>query len=593
MNLNLQEQARGAKVDGVRMAVLSNRLSGILRKASNALLRTARSSVINMAKDFSCAITTADGRLVETADGLPIQVVCGPEIVSRYLKEWHPVLRAGDAFLHNSPYHGNTHAADHTIVVPVVDASGTHRLTVQIKAHLADIGNSQPTTMLPTARDVYEEGALIFPCVKVQSNYETIEDIIRMCEMRIRVPEVWHGDFLALLGSARVAESALLELGEEFGWEQIEEHIEQWFDYSERRVRDAIARLTSGTARTETFHDAMPGIAEAPIPVRATVTVDAEAARVTVDLTENVDSLPNGLNMSEASTLSAAYAGVFFGLGGAIATNAGSLRPISVLVREGSAIGIPKLPFSCSLATTGLCGRLIDVVMRSIAEIAAGYGMAESGSVLPIGAGVISGRDARRGDRPFVGLMVTAFSGGPGCCEADGWLTFNYGGTGGMLMRAQSEADELLYPVVIWKDEIIPDTEGAGRRRGAPSVHFEWAPARHAVTVIWASDGQVHAAAGARGGGPGAGCNQFLRDTDGRLVNLPQFGRQDVLPGQRIVSYCTAGGGYGAAFEREPDRVLADFQEGWISIERARAAYGVVIGTDLKIDVEATAALRG
>ncbi len=56
------------------------------------------------------------------------------------------MLERGDAFLHNSPYHGNSHAADWCVVVPVVDDDGVHRYTVLAKAHLADCGNSIPTT---------------------------------------------------------------------------------------------------------------------------------------------------------------------------------------------------------------------------------------------------------------------------------------------------------------------------------------------------------------------------------------------------------------------------------------------------------------
>ena len=89
--------------------------------------------------------------------------------MARAVKEFHPVLKRGDAFLHNSPYHGNSHAADHTILVPVIDDDGVHRFTVLTKAHQADCGNALPTTYMGTAIDVYAEGALIFPAVKVQA----------------------------------------------------------------------------------------------------------------------------------------------------------------------------------------------------------------------------------------------------------------------------------------------------------------------------------------------------------------------------------------------------------------------------------------
>ena len=87
------------------------------------------------------------------------------------------------------------------------------------KAHISDVGNSIPTTQFASARDVYEEGALIFAGDKVQEDYEHIEDIIRLCRMRIRQPDQWYGDFLAILGAARTGERRILELGEEVGWD--------------------------------------------------------------------------------------------------------------------------------------------------------------------------------------------------------------------------------------------------------------------------------------------------------------------------------------------------------------------------------------
>ncbi len=132
--------------DGVRLAVLSSRLETIARKMANTLFRTARSGLINSARDLSCCILTADHELLAEAESLPSHVLVGPDIMARTMQAFHPELRRGDAFLHNSPYHGNSHAADHTILVPVhrrcrppplhdlrQGASGRHR---QQRAHL-------------------------------------------------------------------------------------------------------------------------------------------------------------------------------------------------------------------------------------------------------------------------------------------------------------------------------------------------------------------------------------------------------------------------------------------------------------------------
>ena len=180
------------------------------------------------------------------AESLPIHMMSGPDLISRAVSEAHPDLRRGDAFLHNSPYHGNSHAADHSMLVPVVDDDGVHHFSVLAKAHQADCGNSMPTTYMASATDVYEEGALIFDAFKVQADYEDLEDVLRALRLRIRVPDQWWGDYLALLGAVRIGERRVLELGREFGWDGLDSFVGEWFDYSERAMARAIEALPSG-----------------------------------------------------------------------------------------------------------------------------------------------------------------------------------------------------------------------------------------------------------------------------------------------------------------------------------------------------------
>jgi N-methylhydantoinase B len=204
----------GAGLDAALLAVIANRLDSVCREMTNTLLRSGRSAVLNMARDFSCSLVTGDNQLLASAEGLPVHVF-GSQFLSEAMCNLHPDLAEGDAFLHNDVYLGNTHSADHTILVPVF-VEGEHLFTCCAKAHQADCGNSLPTTYMPFAGDIYEEGALNFPCVKVQRNFQDIDDIIRMCRRRIRVPDQWYGDYLAMLGAARIGERRLKELAAKF-----------------------------------------------------------------------------------------------------------------------------------------------------------------------------------------------------------------------------------------------------------------------------------------------------------------------------------------------------------------------------------------
>jgi N-methylhydantoinase B len=576
----------------VRMAILSRRLEGIARRMAHTLHRTGRSGLINTARDLSCCILTAGHELVAEAESLPSHVLVGPDIISRWLATWHPGPRRGDAFLHNSPYHGNSHAADHCLIVPVIDDTGVHRFSVLAKAHQADIGNAAPTSYAGAARDVYEEGALIFAGTQVQRDYQDIDDILRLCRLRIRVPHQWWGDYQALLGAARIGERELLALGREVGWEVLAQHARDWFAHSERRMAAALRRLASGVATRRSTHDPFPGTPPDGVAITATVRLDAEAGRIEVDLRDNPDTLPNGLNVTEANACSAAMIGIFSSLGEPVPRNAGSYRRARILLRPGSCVGGAAHPASCSLSTTNLASRIGNATQAAIAEIAQGFGLAEAGVIVPASMAVISGRDPRYGDTPFINSLFLMHTGGAGAPGADAWLTTVHIGDLGLCYLDSVELDELRYPLRVVGRGIVPDSEGAGRFRGAPSGFCAYTPVGTTVEAWFASDGTRNPPQGVRGGAAGGRSAQALRTADGSRTDLPACGGVVLRPGEVLECRCCGGGGYGDPLARDPERVGADIAEGWISAERGHAVYGVVLDAAGRPDLPATAALR-
>lgn len=578
-------------LDGVTLAILSKRFEGITRKMANTLLRTGRSGVLNMARDFSCCIVTSDARLLVTNEALPIHVLSGPDIMCRVMKEFHPDLRAGDGFLHNSPYHGCSHAADHTVLAPVVDAEGVHRFTLAVKAHQADIGNSIPTTYHGAARDVYEEGALIFPCVKVQEDYRTDADFLRMCQMRIRVPEQWHGDYLAMIGAARIGEQELLSLGAEVGWDEIEAFEEEWLRYSERRMREAIAKLPAGTVSRMSRHDPFPGTPPDGIPVRVKVTTHPKDGWIEVDLRDNPDCFPCGMNLSEACARTAGMVGVFNSIDHTVPKNSGSCSRVKLLLRENCVVGIPRHPASTSVATTNVADRVANAVQAAMAELAEGFGLAECGSVIPPAVGVISGRHPET-DRPFVNQVFLGMTSGAAAPRCDAWLTIGHVGNAGLCFLDSVELDELRQPIHVYRRQLVVDSEGAGRYRGAPSIAVEFGPLTGEISVGYVSDGAVNPAQGVRGGLNGGRADQWRVRSDGGREPLPACAQVTLQAGERVVSISTGGGGYGAPDARDPLLVASDVSERWITSQRAREVYRVAVDADGAVDEEATRALR-
>ena len=581
------------ELDSVTVAVLSKRFDSVTTKMANTLLRTARSGVLNQARDFSTSIVTQDGELLTGAEALPIHTLSGADLMARAMTQIHPKLARGDAFLHNSPYHGCSHAADHTILVPVIDDNEVHHFTIWVKGHQADCGNSLPTTYMSHARDVYEEGALIFPAVKVQEGYQDIKDVVRMCEMRIRVPTQWRGDYLASVGAARIGEREILAIAEEYGWDVLHAFSRQWLQYSENSMVAAIRKVPSGVAYATSTHDQVPGAPKDGITIKAKVTINSENAMIDVDLRENPDVMACGLNLSEACARTAAMMGVFYSLEDTVPTNAGSFRRIRVHLREGCTVGGGKHPTSMSVATTNLADRVTCPVMRAFAKIKDGIGLAEAGAFFPASLGVISGVDHRRHDAPFINQVFLLSTAGPASPLADGWLNFVHAGNAGMCLVDSVELDELHFPIVVRSRRLVPDSEGAGRTTGAPAGYCEYGPVPGgSLSVSYIADGSVNSAKGARGGYEGAKSRNQLRRVSGDIVNLPNCRNLTLNAGETIISYTPGGGGYGSPLERPPSKVREDVLERRISRQRAERVYGVVIREGGEIDHAATERVR-
>lgn len=588
-----KRSGRSITLDPVTLAVLSKRFDSITTKMANTLLRTGRSGVLNLAKDFSTSIVTRDCRLLTGAETLPIHVLSGADLMARAMMDLHPILKRGDAFLHNSPYHGGSHPADHTILVPVIDDKGIHQFTVWVKAHQADCGNSQPTTYMGHARDVYEEGALIFPAVKVQESYEDIPDIIRLCQMRIRVPVQWRGDYLAMIGAARIGEREVLAMAKEYGWETLHAFAEAWFDYSEHRMMAVIRKLPSGSATATSTHDPVPGTPPEGIKITVGVRIDSQKGLIEVDLRDNPDAMPCGLNLSEACARTGAMIAIFNSLPELVPTNAGSFRRIKVHIREGSMTGGGKHPASMSVATTNLADRVTNPVQVAFSKIQDGLGLAECGPIFPASLGVISGVDPRNNNEPFVNQIFLLDTGGAGAPTTDAWLTICHAGNSGMCFIDSVELDELHFPFLVTARRLVPDTEGAGRSVGAPSGYCEYGPVDSSkLEVVYVADGAINNAKGTLGGLNGAPIRNYLRRVNGTMEPLPACANIILQPGERVASYSAGGGGYGPPHERPMEKVKYDVEEGWITTERARDVYGVLFRADGQIDEAATAKRR-
>lgn len=578
-------------IDPILLSVLANRFEAIVREMMHTLQKAAYSTLISVSRDFSCAIVTADNQLLASAEGLPVQNY-GVDIQSKSMCDLHPDLQPGDAFLHNDPYLGNSHTPDLGVLVPIF-AEGRHLFTAVAKGHMADPGGPTPGGESIYFKDVYSEGTLVFSATQVERDYREIEDITRMARRHGRFPDLWYGDYRAMLGAARTAERRFGDLIDKYGVDVIEQAAVEWLDYSERMMATEVRKLPGGRIAGQTRLDPLPPAPDG-IALRVELTVDEQAGYIDVDLRDNIDCLPAGINASVAATMSAVMQGIFSVIDPGVPHNAGAFRRVRVQLRDNCIVGIPRFPASCSLATSIPTNRVINLVQGAFAQLGDGWGIAEGGVDQGVSYPSITGFDPRRG-ADYHAFFPIGSNGGPASPYADGWVTYSIPCVAGLLYRNSVEIDERRFPVRFRMLRIVPGSGGAGRFRGGATLEVGFGPTAAPMSVESMSDGYETPARGACGGADGNLAGGYKVSVDGRREPLPPSFSVELRPGEHVVGCACGGGGYGDPLERDPRAVLEDVQERWIPFEDAHDVYGVVLHPkqgQYEVDVEATANLR-
>jgi N-methylhydantoinase B len=269
--------------------------------------------------------------------------------------------------------------------------------------------------------------------------------------------------------------------------------------------------------------------------------------------------------------------GVFNSIDPDVPHNAGSFRRIEVKIREGSAIGGLEFPHSASVATTNLLNRLINSVQSALAATGDGRGLAEGAGAMGVGFAVFSGHDSRSGS-PYVNQMVIGNNGGPGSARADGWITYAMPDCAKTVYIDSVEVLEQRYPLRIRSLRLQTDSGGAGAFRGGPASEIVYGPVADPMQSFYFADFAVNPPQGVLGGGPGTAARAAKIEADGTESPRDAIGDVELAPGEWVLGVESGGGGFGSPLDRDPERVLTDVLEGWVSAEHAHETYGVVLG---------------
>jgi len=595
-SIDTETMERSFEIEPYLMTILSKKFEMASREMTQSLLKSARSGVINVARDFSSAITLYDGRQFMIDEGLPCHAA-NIQFTPQYTLGVFDDIEEGDCFLTNSSFAGCTHHADYTLHVPVF-YDGEPLFWTAIRAHQADCAAPEPATYLPWAKDIYEEG-IHFPSVRTQENYEDKDDIIRMCKLNIRLgEEQWYGDYLGQVSGVRTGEEAIHEICDEYGVDLVKTFSEEWIEYGERMMRQEISELPDTTIQHTAYHDPIHINDAAPdgVPITVKLDIRPDEEKIVADIRDNMENIPAGFNLSKATTVASIYGGIFANLDSNIPHNNGSISRIDIKMDKGKIVGEPEYPVGTSVATTNINDTLYNAVQASFGQLGEPYGIAEGNPGMPPQWGVISGSDFRRDGEQYINQLFHTAGGGPGVHGHDGWNLLGIVITGGVMYRDSLEIDEQKFPILIKRNHLLQDSGGPGKWRGAPGSVSEFGPREDPMSFSYYCNAAEFPPQGILGGEAGDKAGMYIVNEDGsENHDLPTIGLEEIDPGQTVVGLIPGGGGYGNPLERETEMILHDVKEGYVSRDGAREDYGVVIEettSGLAVDSEATEKLR-
>jgi len=523
-----EARASGTAADPVRLEIMGGLFMAIAEEMGAALQHSASSVNIRERLDFSCALFDARGNLVANAPHMPVHLGSMGESVRAILRQRGGGkdgrgLRPGDAYALNAPYEGGTHLPDITVVMPVFldEADEAPAYFVAARGHHADIGGITPGSMPPDSRSVEEEGVLL-DNVLIVAGGRFLDDEVSALLASGRWPSRNIPQNLADL-KAQVAACAkgaaeLRRISTEQGADVVAAYMGHCQAQAEEAVRRLISRLENGQ-----FRYAMDNGAE----VAVAVTVDREARAATVDFTGTSAQLPGNFNAPLPVVRAAVLYVLRTMLDDPIPMNEGCLRPITLIVPEGSMLH-PRYPAAVVAGNVETSQVVTDALFGALGAMAAAQGTMNNLTF---------------GNERYQYYETIAGGSGAGP-DFDGASVVQTHMTNSRL--TDPEILETRFPVLLERFAIRRGSGGAGAHRGGDGavrrIRF-----LEPMTAGILSNRRTIPPFGLAGGAPGApGVNRVER-ADGAVILLGATAATDVGPGDALVIETPGGGGYGDA----------------------------------------------
>ncbi|MDR3568990.1 MAG: hydantoinase B/oxoprolinase family protein [Syntrophobacteraceae bacterium] len=567
----------GGRFDPVTLEILWRRLISIVDEADGAVARTAFSSLLRDAHDYTCMFTDRRGReLAQGSFATPGQsgaMALGIKKLVAALAEGD--CRPADVFITNDPWALAGHLNDVCVMSPIFYRERLTAFTACVFHH-SDIGGRVSSDN----HDVFEDG-LFIPFVKLYDGGVANEALLETIRWNVRTPDEVIGDIRSQIAANHVCAQKICRMLEENEMDGLDDLADEIIERTEQSMRQAIARVPDLVYRAEGIVEQTEGKDDVVIKVAVHVKGDS----IEVDLDGSSPQVDWGGNVVFNFT----YAYVFMAMKSMfdpeIPNNEGCALPISLKAPEGSVV---NCRFPAAVAARMQIGHFItEIVYRAMAPALPHRVLAGSGGT-PATMNVFYGR--RQDGRPFHSVIIRG--GGMGAsAQGDGNHVYIFPANGANTPAEIFESDT---PLIVEKRELLADSGGPGKFKGGLGrrVVFRIPDDAHAprppVNLGIQSGRLRYPPEGLFGGMSGARAKFLVNDRAG-----DPYGLTRLQPGDLVTMDAAGGGGYGDPFERDPQLVAEDVLDGYVTPESAQTLYGVVIDTVTgEVDLEATRSRR-
>ena len=525
--------AAGTDVDPVKLEVFNNLFMAIAEQMGVALQNTAYSVNIKERLDFSCALFDAAGNLIANAPHMPVHLGSMGESIKTVIAGNAGRMKPGDIYVLNDPYHGGTHLPDITVITPVYVDGRVDRpdFFVGSRGHHADVGGLTPGSMPPHSTHVDEEGVLL-DNVKLVDGSGTMgsgrlldaELLERLAAARYpaRNPEQNLADLRAQIAANQKGVDELARMVGHFGIDVVTAYVHHVQDNAEEAVRRVVTALKDGTFELPLDNGAV---------IKVAITVDRTRREATIDFTGTSSQLENNFNAPSAICMAAVLYVFRTLVDDDIPLNAGCLRPLKVVIPEGSMLN-PRYPASVVSGNVETSSCITNALYGALGLMASAQGTMNNFTF---------------GNARY--QYYETISGGSGAgvlADGSGFDGVDVVQTNMTNSRlTDPEVFEFRFPVRLESYEIRPGSGGAGRwhggNGGVRKVRF-----LEPMTASILSNNRIVPPFGLDGGHPGAlGRNSVVR-RDGSVEIVPHVGSVEMAAGDVFVVETPGGGGYGA-----------------------------------------------